>query len=108
MNTRITGVVILACQWIQALAAAYLADILVRMLESFGARWPFPSSLAVRLTQLPVLLSITILLSAGLVATELFVKSERTRLRIQLTYFAVWTTVLVLVLASFALPILVT
>ena len=100
MNTKLKGAAVLVCQWIQAAAVASQAGVLISMFEQFGFRPPFPAYTACRLFDLPVLMSITILLSAGLVASELFVKSERTRLRIQFAYLGGWTTVVILLMAS--------
>ena len=99
MNTKLTGAVVLVCQWIQAAAVASQAGVLIVIFETYGFRPPFPAYMACRLFNLPVLMSITILLSAGLVASELFVKSERTRIRIQFAYFGVWTTVVIILMA---------
>ena len=100
MNTKITGVVVLGCQWIQAVVVASQAVILISLFEQFAFRPPFLAYAACRLFNFPVLMSITILLSAGLVASELFVKSERTRLRIQFAYLGGWTTAVILLMAS--------
>jgi hypothetical protein len=105
MNTKITGAVILVCQWIQAAAAARQGDILCALFASYGAPLPFPANIAGWLFHLPVLMSVTLVLSAGLVSSELFVKSERTRLRIQIGYFAVWTTVVMLLMASMVMSL---
>lgn len=99
MNTKLTGAAVLVCQWIQAAAVASQARVLIVIFEQFNFRPPFPAYTACRLLHLPVLMSITILLSAGLVASELFVKSERTRIRIQFAYFGVWTTVVIILMA---------
>ena len=99
MNTKLTGAGVLVCQWIQAAAVASQASVLIRIFEQYGFRPSFPAYTACRLFDLPVLMSITILLSAGLVVSELFVKSERTRIRIQFVYFGVWTTVVILLMA---------
>jgi len=100
MNTKITGTAVLVCQWIQAAAVASQAGILISIFEQYAFRPPFPAYTACWLFNLPVLMTITILLSAGLVASELFVKSERTRLRIQFAYLGGWTTVVILLMAS--------